>query len=88
MPDIMPAEKRSSLGRIRGRDTTPERYLHALLEAAGLSFSSHDPDLPGRPDFVFRTARVAVFVDADFWHVGASPYGRPSCRKGGVPRSQ
>jgi DNA mismatch endonuclease (patch repair protein) len=24
--------------------------------------------LPGRPDFVFVRARVAVFVDGDFWH--------------------
>ncbi|MBN8628353.1 MAG: very short patch repair endonuclease, partial [Planctomycetes bacterium] len=24
--------------------------------------------LPGRPDFVFRRARLAVFVDGDFWH--------------------
>ena len=69
MPDVMSAEKRSSLmGRIRGRDTTPERYLRALLDAAGLKFSSHDSDLPGRPDFVFRSACVAVFVDGDFWH--------------------
>jgi len=24
--------------------------------------------LPGKPDIVFRRARVAVFVDGDFWH--------------------
>lgn len=25
-------------------------------------------DLPGRPDFVFRDRRIAIFVDGDFWH--------------------
>ena len=25
-------------------------------------------DIPGRPDFVFRERRVAVFCDGDFWH--------------------
>lgn len=24
--------------------------------------------LPGKPDIVFPTAKVAVFVDGDFWH--------------------
>ena len=24
--------------------------------------------MPGRPDIVFRRARVAVFCDGDFWH--------------------
>jgi G:T-mismatch repair DNA endonuclease (very short patch repair protein) len=35
--------------------------------------------LPGRPDFVFRKERVAVFVDGDFWH------GNP--RKFRLPKS-
>jgi DNA mismatch endonuclease (patch repair protein) len=69
MPDIMSKETRSRLmGRIKGRGTTPERYLGELLEAAGIRFSSHDANLPGKPDFVFRKSRVAVFVDGDFWH--------------------
>jgi DNA mismatch endonuclease (patch repair protein) len=34
----------------------------------GLEWESHARDLPGRPDFVFRTEKVAVFVDGDFWH--------------------
>lgn len=25
-------------------------------------------NLPGRPDIVFRSRRVAIFVDGDFWH--------------------
>jgi DNA mismatch endonuclease (patch repair protein) len=29
---------------------------------------THPRDLPGRPDFVFRGRRIAVFVDGDFWH--------------------
>jgi DNA mismatch endonuclease, patch repair protein len=24
--------------------------------------------LPGKPDIVFPTARIAVFIDGDFWH--------------------
>lgn len=38
------------------------------LRAMGLHSERHARDLPGCPDFVFREARVAVFVDGDFWH--------------------
>src|SRR5215813_4468751 len=67
--DIMSPEKRSALmSRIRGKGTSPELALAQLLRGANLHFEEHAPDLPGRPDFVFREARVAVFVDGDFWH--------------------
>jgi len=38
------------------------------MTARGWVFESHTRDLPGRPDFLFREQKVAVFVDGDFWH--------------------
>ena len=65
----MDAEGRSRLmARIRGKNTSPERALERELLAIGLSFDRHCPDLPGKPDFVFRDAMVVVFVNGDFWH--------------------
>lgn len=67
--DIMSAEKRSALmRRIKGKDTGPEQLMASMLRKARRNFETHSRDLPGRPDFVFRRARVAVFVDGDFWH--------------------
>ncbi|MCZ8096621.1 MAG: very short patch repair endonuclease [Burkholderiales bacterium] len=67
--DIMSPEKRSALmARIRGKGTKPEVAIGEALRQAGLDFETHAGDLPGRPDFVFREVRVAVFVDGDFWH--------------------
>ena len=67
--DIMSPAKRSALmARIKGRDTGPERQLSSMLKRARRRFETRVRDLPGRPDFVFRRARVAVFVDGDFWH--------------------
>lgn len=69
MPDIMSVEKRSNLmSRIKGKNTTPERYIACLLTAGGLQFEQHCRDLAGTPDFVLRQASTAVFVDGDFWH--------------------
>jgi DNA mismatch endonuclease (patch repair protein) len=65
----MSPEKRSALmARIRGRDTGPEKAIAIALMQRGLAFETHATDLPGRPDIVLRAARIAVFVDGDFWH--------------------
>ena len=50
------------------RDTKPELALRRALYARGLRYRVDCHDLPGKPDIVFRGARVAVFVDGDFWH--------------------
>jgi DNA mismatch endonuclease (patch repair protein) len=73
----MSAEKRSALmSRIRGANTVPERTLGQLLMENGLEFESHAADLPGKPDFVFRSHRTAVFLDGDFWHGWRFPLWR------------
>lgn len=54
--------------RIRSRNTEPELLLRRALHARGARYRLHDRSVPGQPDVVFRRARVAVFVDGDFWH--------------------
>ncbi|HOD83671.1 MAG TPA: very short patch repair endonuclease [Phycisphaerae bacterium] len=56
-----------SLVRSTGNKTT-ERCLVSLLREAGLKGWRRHLPLPGKPDFVWRSARVAVFVDGCFWH--------------------
>lgn len=69
MADRLSPEMRSQvMSRIRGKDTTPERYVASLLSAAKLTYETHVKELPGRPDFVFREDKIIVFVDGDFWH--------------------
>jgi DNA mismatch endonuclease (patch repair protein) len=67
--DFLSKEKRSwVMSRIRGKNTGPERQVARVLRQMGLGFRQHVRDLPGIPDFVFATAKVAVFVHGDFWH--------------------
>jgi DNA mismatch endonuclease, patch repair protein len=67
--DIMSPSTRSAvMSRIRGKGTKPELAVAELLAGAGLQWEGHCKDLPGRPDFVLRGCRVAIFVDGDFWH--------------------
>ena len=68
MVDTVSAEKRSQTMRaIRSSNTQFERHFRKLLHNAGLSFATGDK-LPGKPDLVFRKAKVAVFLDSCFWH--------------------
>jgi DNA mismatch endonuclease, patch repair protein len=66
--DVLTREQRSlCMSRIRGKNTRPEMRLRLALWAVGLRYRIH-ARLPGRPDVVFPSARVAVFVDGCFWH--------------------
>jgi len=55
----------------RPRDTAPEKALRSALHRKGLRFRVDKKpirDLNRKADIVFRSARVAVFVDGCFWH--------------------
>lgn len=67
--DFMQPETRSRvMATIKGKDTGPERAVAEILKSLGLSPELHVRELPGRPDFVLRDSRIAIFVDGDFWH--------------------
>ena len=53
--------------RNAARDTRPELVLRGELWKLGLRYRKHAA-LPGKPDLVFRAAKVVIFCDGDFWH--------------------
>lgn len=66
--DVMSEAKRSAvMSSIRGSDTGPELLLRKALWRRGLRYRVKSR-LPGKPDLIFPTARVAVFIDGCFWH--------------------
>ena len=69
MTDIVDRATRSRMmSGIRGKDTSPERIVRSYLHRAGLRFSLHRPDLPGRPDVVLPRWNTVIFVHGCFWH--------------------
>ena len=48
--------------------TRCEVLLRRSISRLGVRYRLTAENLPGRPDLVFRTARVVVFCDGDFWH--------------------
>ena len=70
MADVFTTAKRSAvmaLIRSRGNRATELRMI-ALFRERGITGWRRGVRLFGKPDFVFRGARVAVFVDGCFWH--------------------
>jgi DNA mismatch endonuclease (patch repair protein) len=75
--DVMTPEQRSHcMANIRGRNTGPEIQLRKALWRAGYRYVLH-PALPGKPDLLFSSAKVAVFVDGCFWHCCPKHMTRP-----------
>lgn len=70
MADVFSIAKRSAvMARIRSRgNRDTELRMIALLREHRITDWRRGAILPGKPDFVFRSARVAVFVDGCFWH--------------------
>ncbi|MEU3766914.1 very short patch repair endonuclease [Amycolatopsis keratiniphila] len=62
---------RKSMQSNKGRDTKPEMAVRRAVHAMGLRYRVSVRPLPEfrrTADLVFRSARVAVFVDGCFWH--------------------
>jgi DNA mismatch endonuclease (patch repair protein) len=75
MADWLSREQRShNMASIRSKgNATTERAFLRLLRNARISGWRRHLSLPGKPDFVFRSRRLAVFIDGCFWH------GCPTC---------
>lgn len=81
--DRLTAERRSwNMSRIRGRDTGPEKRVRSLLHRLGFRFSLRNQRLPGRPDIVLKSGKVAIFVHGCFWH------RHKSCKNSVLPKTR
>jgi DNA mismatch endonuclease (patch repair protein) len=81
MADMFTKAKRSTIMsgiRSKGNSSTEMRLI-AIMKKFKITGWRRGVKLPGKPDFVFRRARLVVFVDGDFWH------GNPRCKR--LPKS-
>lgn len=74
--NLTPADRQKAMRAVKGKGTTPERRLFAMLAGMRLKgWRRHAADITGKPDVVFTHERVAIFVDGCFWH------GCPHCQR-------
>lgn len=79
----VPEVRRRLMRAIQSRDTKPEIALRSVLHKDGLRFRLGSADLPGRPDLVFRSRKVAIFMNGCFWHAhaGCPRFSLPKTRQ-------
>jgi DNA mismatch endonuclease, patch repair protein len=73
---LTPEQRKLCMSRIRGSDTKPEILLRHTLWRLGLRYRVRSK-VEGRPDLVFPSARIAVFVDGCQWHCCPDHFVRP-----------
>lgn len=80
MSDVLTPEQRSyCMSQIKGKNTKPEMALRKALWSLGYRYKVSNR-LPGKPDLVFSSLRVVVFVDGCFWHKCSAHFVPPKSR--------
>jgi len=58
-----------NMSHVRSSDSSLEKMFAAELTHRGVTtYSRNDKTVFGKPDFVFKARKVAVFCDSEFWH--------------------
>lgn len=81
---LTPEERSERMALIKGRDTRPEMRVRGALRGLGLYYRLQARELPGRPDIVFRSRRIAIFVHGCFWH----RHPDANCKLARLPKSR
>jgi len=56
------------MSRIRSKNTSLEIEFRKLLWKNGMGHYRIHYNLPGKPDIVYVSKKIAIFIDGDFWH--------------------
>ena len=54
--------------KIKNKNTQIEQLMAKAMWAEGLRYRKNCKDIFGKPDFCFRTKKIIIFCDSEFWH--------------------
>jgi DNA mismatch endonuclease (patch repair protein) len=74
-------KRRAIMQAVRGKGTKPELRVRKAAHRLGYRFRLHRKDLPGKPDLVFPSRRLCLFVHGCFWH------RHSGCKKSSIPET-
>lgn len=57
-----------NMQRVKSKDSEIEKILRNALWNKGYRYRKNDKDVFGHPDIVFKSKKVAIFCDSEFWH--------------------
>lgn len=68
MDDLTPEQRKKNMRAIKSSETDIESILRKVLWGKGYRYRKNYKKIPGKPDIVFPTQKIAVFCDSEFWH--------------------
>lgn len=80
MDNLTKENRRKNMQNIRSKNTKMELKVRSLLHKKGLRFRIHTK-LIGKPDIVFPSKKVVVFLDSCFFHKCPYHYVQPKSNK-------
>lgn len=57
-----------NMRQVKNKDSDIELLLRKELWRRGIRYRKNAKDVFGKPDLIFKTQKVAVFCDSEFWH--------------------
>ena len=57
-----------NMQRVKSKDKEKEKILRNALWNKGYRYRKNVKDVFGHPDIVFKSKKVAIFCDSEFWH--------------------
>lgn len=68
MPHLSPDQISANMSAVRSTGSLIEKLLCTELWKLGLRYRKNDKSVFGKPDIVFKSIKLAVFCDSEFWH--------------------
>lgn len=75
-------QRKKTMSRIRGKDTSIEFKLRKELWKRGYRYRKNYKGLPGSPDICLTKYKIAIFCDSEFFHGKEWEVLRPKVEKG------
>lgn len=75
-------QRRKTMSRIRGKDTSIELALRKELWSRGYRYRKNYKELPGSPDICLTKLKIAIFCDSEFFHGKNWEVLKPKVEKG------
>ena len=82
MDTISSVRRSENMRRIKSKGMKPELVVRTVVHSMGYRYRLHSPDLPGKPDLVFRTRKKVIEVRGCFWHQ------HQGCSEAHIPKSR
>ena len=68
MDRLTKEQRLKNMQAVKNKGSKIETILGKGLWAKGFRYRKNDKTVFGKPDFVFKKIKVAIFCDSEFWH--------------------